>query len=266
MLNSRSEPFLSIESKIEISRVILKDAFSHFIRPAVVWSADRNSTATLHAVRSSVEQLGIRLPPVIFADHGDHFPETLELAEKTSSEWNFRLITVKNQDLLDNLENGKPAIGKLNEENRKILENCSSDERISLSHSGECFRELSVNVPVRKAIARYRFDSVIIAPGSGLLGNEDPGTFISREGIMPFSAVIPFLTFLKSDFWKYTFDNSLPVHPKYREGYSSVFCISDNRKNSEGPVWETEMEGSSSQTSPEDRERMMEKLRALGYI
>lgn len=267
MSNGRGEPLLSLDSKTEISKIVLKEVLTRYVRPAVVWNADRDSTATLHLVRETVKEMGLRMPPVILADHGDHFPETLGMAGALSSEWEFRLLTVKNQDLLENTTDGKVSISSLNDENRQTLEACKDEERVDLPHSGSCFRELAVNIPIRNAIARYRFDVVILAPGSGIQNDSDLQSFINSRDEWSFAIAIPAITFVRSDFWKYTFDNNIPLHPKYREGYTTVFCMTGNSERTEGAAWEGEMDSEKSAAgNQEERERMMEKLRALGYI
>lgn len=267
MSNTRSEPFLSLESKVGIAGIVLKEVFTKNVRPLILWNADRDTTVALHLVKATVENMELRMPPAVFVDHGDHFPETLDMVQKVSKDLNFRLITVRNEDVLDNVKDGKIAVSSLNDDNRSVLEKANiRDEDLSLSND-EVFRELLVKAPIEKAIARHRFDSVITAPTSDFPGGEGLNALIGRMNEETYSVVNPTLMFTGADLWKYTFDNSIPVHPKYREGHTSVFRKENNTPGSDKPAWEDEMiKEDASRDTAEDRERMMEKLRALGYI
>lgn len=265
---SRMEPILSLNAKTEISRAVLKDAFSKFIRPALIWNADRDTNVLLDLVGKTVEEMELRLPPALFIDHGDHFPETQKMVDEISKEKNFRVLTVKNQNVLDSVKDEKIIVSDLNDANRNALNKAGFDgNEISYTLDNPLVYHLLCLLPLYEVLTKYRFDSIIatdfLEPGS-----ESSSVLFMQSHENPDHITIdPIITFTRPDRWKYTFENELPVHSKYKDGYASVSFTRGNNPKTEKPAWENEMEKSedTSMTS-EDKERMIEKLRALGYL
>ena len=75
----REEKYLSLNAKITIAKIVIKDALDTFIRPAVVWSAGKDSTVVLDLVRKVTSELRIAMPPAILIDHGQHYDETYKM-------------------------------------------------------------------------------------------------------------------------------------------------------------------------------------------
>lgn len=268
MSESREEPLLGLEGKVEIAEAVLKDAFRNFIRPGILVNADRDGIVLLHLIKTVSEKQGSRMPPVLFIDHGDHFPETFEEIDKLSKEWNFRALTVKNEDVLNAIKEGKLSIEDLSDVNRDIIKKSGfSNSEIVASLENSTFSYLVKNVPLYASIEKYRFDSIITTIDSSIMEEDQEVHFMFAHSDPSFSIIIPALTFTAADHWKYTFDKKLSVHPKYKEGYSSVDHKSGNETKKEKPPWESILGDSAERSgSPEDKEKLMEKLRALGYM
>ena len=124
----RKESILSVNSKIAIAKDVIKDGLNSFRRPTIVWSGGKDSTVVLDLVSKCAEELGIKLPTVLFIDHGDHYPETFEIISKSEGKYNFKTIIAKNSDALNAVKNGKIQISDLSEHNRYI--NFYNSERL----------------------------------------------------------------------------------------------------------------------------------------
>ena len=47
----REEKYLSLQAKVRIAKTVIEDSINTFNRPAVVWSAGKDSTVVLNLVR-----------------------------------------------------------------------------------------------------------------------------------------------------------------------------------------------------------------------
>ena len=126
-----AETILSLESKISIADTVISDAFSNFKRPAVIWSTGKDSTVMLHRVREYLkDQNGIIFS--IFIDHGMHYPETIKMLNDIGKEWKLKVISAKNDDVLNNIDNdGYIHVNKLTKENQLEIK--------SLGYNGDKF-------------------------------------------------------------------------------------------------------------------------------
>lgn len=264
----KKEKILDLNSKIEISKVILRFALSTFKKPTIVWSAGKDSTVVLGIVKKLIEEENLKMPPALFIDHGDHYIETLELIDRVSNDWNFRLVRTRNDDVLDNVRDGKIKISDLSDENRAEINKIGyTGDYFEYSLETEIGNHLLKTVAMKTAIKKYGFDALI----TGVRWDENSArsteVFISPRVNPEHVRVHPILTFLEKDIWKVMFDWNLPIHPKYREGFRSIDGIHDSKKVSNVPAWEQNLEETSERAGrSQDKEGMMEKLRALGYM
>lgn len=268
MEKSRKESVLSLNAKINLAKVIISDALENFTRPTIVWSGGKDSTVVLNLVKEVTDDQEKKLPPALFIDHGDHYPETLDLLDKVSQEWGFRIITARNDNVLNNINKGKIKLSALSEEN--IAEAKRIDfhgELFEYSLETEIGNHLLKTVAMNNIISRYRFDALF----TGVRWDENLArsleVFISPRDNPEHVRVQPVLPFLEKDIWRYMFDKELPIHPKYREGYRSIDGIHDSTKTSEIPAWEQDLKFTEERAGrSQDKEGMMERLRQNGYM
>lgn len=268
MASIRKESILGLESKIEIAKVVIRFAFLQFRKPVIVWSAGKDSTVVLGIVKRLVEEEGLKMPQTLFIDHGDHYPETLEMLDNISQEWNIRVIKASNKDVLENLREGKIRISDLNEANISEIKRIGySGESFEYSLETEVGNHLLKTVALKNAIKTYGFDALL----TGVRWDENSArsneVFLSPRSDPDHIRVHPILTFLERDIWKVIFEWKLPIHPKYREGYRSIDGIHDSKKISNLPAWEQNLDETSERAGrSQDKEGMMEKLRSFGYM
>lgn len=267
-MTEKRELLLSLDAKVSIAEAVIEDAFSHYRRPVVVWSGGKDSTVVLNLVRSVCESRGMKMPPSLFIDHGDHYPETLEILNKVSRDWNFKIIFARNDDLLKSLKDGSIEVADLNEENKLEVKRIGFEGgEFEYSLETDVGNHLLKTVAMNNTIKRYRFDALL----TGVRWDENDArgseVFISPRDEPPHVRVQPILPMLEKDIWDYIFKNKLPIHPKYYEGYRSIDGIHDSKKVSDKPAWEQDLDQTKERAGrSQDKEGMMEKLRALGYM
>lgn len=259
---------LKLESKSSIGKIVINDALQRFKAPTVVWSAGKDSTVVLDLVRKVVAENGLKVPPVLFIDHGDHFQETWDMLHKYTSEWNLKLIIAKNDKVINAVRDGYINLSEIGEENVAEAKKVGfSGDSFPYSLDTDVGNHLLKTVAMNQAIRKYGFDALF----TGIRWDENEARstekFLSPRDTPPHTRVHPILTFRERDIWDYMFKHDLPIHPKYREGYRSIDGIRDSTKTSDKPAWEQDLEGTKERAGrSQDKEGMMEKLRKMGYM
>lgn len=264
----RKESILDLKFKEEIAKIVIKGSFEKFVRPTVVWSGGKDSTVVLNLVRQVCNEIGKDIPPALFIDHGDHYPETLELLDKISEEWGFKIIKARNDDVLNNIHEGKISLSDLNSQNQKEANRIGFTEEVfDYSLETEVGNHLLKTVAMNSIITKHRFDGLF----TGVRWDENNArsmeVFISPREHPEHARIQPILPFLEKDIWNYMFKNELPIHPMYKQGYRSIDGIHDSKKTSNIPAWEQDLDSTSERAGrSQDKEGVMEKLREMGYM
>lgn len=265
----RFEVGLSFEAKEQIALIVVRDALKRFVRPAVVWSAGKDSTTVLHLVRRVCGELGLQMPPALFIDHGQHFDETLEMVDRVSGEWGFRVVVARNDDVLKNVGGDNMIrVGDLSRENQEEARRIGfKGEEFEYSLDNVVANHLLKTVPMKVAIERYRFDALF----TGIRWDENEArsteVFISPRTNPDHVRVQPILPFTERNVWEYVFKYNLPIHPLYRQGYRSIDGKFDSKKVGDLPAWEQDLEHTDERGGrSQDKEALMWELRRLGYM
>ncbi|MGC8610088.1 MAG: phosphoadenosine phosphosulfate reductase family protein [Thermoplasmata archaeon] len=266
--NRRVEGGLSLNAKEEIAKIVIKDALERYKRPFVVWSAGKDSMVVLHLVKTYVEKNNLEMPPALFIDHGQHYDETLEMIDKISKEWNFKVIFARNEDALGKIKDGKIYVKDLNEENQMEVRKIGFlGDYFEYSLETDVGNHILKTVAMNDAIRRYRIDALF----TGIRWDENEArsweVFISPREDPPHVRVHPILPFTERNIWEYTFKYNLPIHPLYKQGYRSIDGKYDSKKTDDRPAWEQDLEHTYERAGrSQDKEGMMEKLRRFGYM
>lgn len=259
---------LELDSKSEIGKIIVKDALKKFKSPVVVWSAGKDSTVVLDIVRKVAAENNLKTPPVLFIDHGDHFPETWDMLHKYTKEWNLKLVVARNDKVINAVKDGTIKLSDIGEENIAEAEKIGfNGDSFPYSLDTDIGNHLLKTVAMNQTIKKYGFDALF----TGIRWDENEARsterFFSPRQNPPHMRVHPVLTFRERDIWDYMFKYNLPIHPKYREGFRSIDGIRDSLKTSDKPAWEQDLEGTKERAGrSQDKEGMMEKLRKMGYM
>jgi len=256
----------------EKSISIIREAMTQFKNPAVMWSMGKDSTALLWLMRKA---LFGKLPPVIHIDTGRKFPEMYEFRDKLAKEWNLNLIIAKNQQALDS--------------------------GVSEKNKFECCTKLKTEA-LKKCLEKHNFDALFLAIRRDEHGirakeryfsprnkqfkwdykNQPPEMWDLFKGIFEDGThfrVHPILHWKEIDIWEYMKKEKIPANPLYfaKKGkrYRSLGCIpctspidskADDIDKIIKEIKETKVAERSGRSQDKEKEYMMQKLRALGYM
>jgi len=251
--------YLSLKSKIAIATEVVKEAYDRFLRPAIVFNGDKDSTVVLDLVKRYSVSNNVPVLPTLFIDHGMHFDETWKFLELAKEVWGITVIVEKNEDALSHASNGVISVDSLNRKNRNELEQLNYRENsIPLSLHTEVANHLLKTVPMNEAVEKFRFDALLV----GVRWDENEAgsneVFISPRNNPFHYRIHPILTFTERDIWDYIEQNNLPKHPLYSKDSVPVSNI---------PAWEQNLWSTSEKAGrSQDEEDMIERLRNWGYI
>lgn len=252
----------------EKSIFVMREAQSKFENVAALWSMGKDSTTMLSVARKAF--LGKVPFPVIHIDNGIDFPETYQFREKLAKRWKLNLIVAESEI--------KP-------------------EMSGFSCCGE-----NKTVALKKVMAQYGFDALIVSIRRDEHGIRAKERYVSprdkefkwnykdqpAEMWNNYSSnldekghvrVHPLLDFNEIDVWNYIKANKVPVNPLYfsRNGYRyrSLGCthctsmVKSDAKSIEDIIKElatTKTEERAGRDQDKEKQYVMEKLRALGYM
>ena len=146
-----------------MQKTVIDDSINTFKRPAIVWSAGKDSTVVLNLVKEVFESKNMKMSPAILIDHGQHYDETYDMVKKISNDWNFKVLYARNDDFISNVRNGKVLIDDLNENNKNELKKINFDiNKKYIDYSLDTFEgnHLLKTVPFNELIIKYRFDAL----------------------------------------------------------------------------------------------------------
>ena len=267
-VNSQRRELLSLQRKESIGLLVVAEAFENYHRPAIVWSGGKDSTVVLGLVRDYVTKNDVKMPPALFIDHGQHFPETMDFLKSVSKAWDFNVIYAKNEDFINKASNGGVMLEHLSANNQSEAKKIGFEgKEIKYTLETDIGNHLLKTVPMKEAISKYRFDALLV----GVRWDENPArsseVFVSERSDPRHFRLHPILTFSERNIWEYTFNHKLPIHPLYYKGYRSIDGKDDTHKLSDVPAWEQDLENTTERAGrAQDKEGMMERLRSLGYM
>ncbi len=252
----------------EKSIFIIREAKEKFGNIAALWSMGKDSTTMLAIARKAF--LG-KIPfPVIHIDNGIDFPESYKFRYDLAKKWNMDLIVAKSE--------------------------------IKQEISGFSCCGANKTAALRKIMDEYKFNALIVSirrDEHGIRAKEryfSPRTkefkwdyknqpaelwnnYTSKLDTKGHVRIHPILDWNEIDIWNYIRENDVPINPLYysKNGlrYRSLGCthctvaLKSNARNVDQIIKElevTETEERSGRQQDKEKEYVMEKLRALGYM
>ncbi|MCH7952202.1 phosphoadenosine phosphosulfate reductase family protein [Patescibacteria group bacterium] len=218
--------------KIRSSQKVIKSALERFQpKIAVAWTGGKDSTVLLHMIREvNKEKVSI---PVMFIDTGLHFEETLSFVKRLEKEWKLKVVRVTDKHTTREYRKTKSRLKKK-----------------------ELARMIKIRA-IKKAVKRNKWKALIV----GIRWDEHQ----ARASEVYFSArknhmrIHPLLHFTEADIWDYIRERKLPYNALYDRGYRSI-----GEKDFTKPVKDTKSPERSGREK--EKEKIMERLRALGYF
>ena len=225
---------LPLEQKIKKSQEIIRQAFKKYKTVGVGFSGGADSEAMLHMIMKIKHDV-----PILFVDTRYEFPETFVFVEKLRKEWDFEsLTTVRAGE--DKVEEFKRKYG-------------AGTPKFTLA-----FNKHHKIDPLVRGIKTLNFDAFM----GGIRGVEHEErakeSIFSPRSNPKHVRVHPILFWRREDVREYLKRNKLEHNPVYDKGYTSLGSTLDTTPNKDPNMHERAGRGVA-------RERIMKRLRALGY-
>ena len=221
---------MTLQDKIAKTKKILKQAEKKYgiNHIAIAWKGGKDTTTLMHIILTMYN--GVIPYRVMFNDTTLEFPQMYKFIEKVAHQWNLKLLIERHSEL--DLANYKKARG--------------------LALKEEISRIAKIN-SLKRALKKYKLKGYML----GIRRDENP----ARKNEKYFSPrpdhirIHPLLDFTEEDIWRYIKLFNVPYSPLYDKGYRSI---------GEKPF--TKKSGTTERSGREqDKEKMMEKLRQMGY-
>ncbi len=219
-----------LSEKEQRSMEVIREAFERFGEACgVAYTGGKDSTVLLHLIRRVFQG---KVPfKIINVDTGVEFEEVCRFRDRMREDWGLDLHVFKNKEALRWL---------------KIAQNPE-----------ECCYHLKT-VPMKKAIEELGFKALF----TGVRWDENPARanerYFSERTDPPHVRVHPLLHFTEQDIWSYIRKYKVPYCSLYDQGYRGLDCKPCTRPATEG--------GHERAGRAQDKERIMQRLRELGYF
>ncbi len=263
---------LPIEDKIETAMKVIREAFERIPHDEIVlaWTGGKDSTLILWLTMEVCKRNGFPFPKVMFINEGHLFEEMVDFVKKWSKEWGLDVDFVQNDDVLGQTKNiGDPVyVDKLSERNQQELEKLGfKGDHFPFEPESYIGNHLMKTVAMNMYLEKQRTKALI----TGIRWDEQEAraneTYFSPRKDPDHTRVHPILHFRERDVWEATHQLGIPYTQLYAEGYRSLGAKATTEKPSEIPAWEQDLEGTTERVGRrQDKEKIMERLRELGYM
>jgi phosphoadenosine phosphosulfate reductase len=220
-----------LDKKIKVSQRILKKAVKRWNNDqlAVAWTGGKDSTVLLHLIKVTFGTIPFS---VYFGDTGQHFPELYQFKDKLAKQWDLKIVV------------GRP---------KKSYQEVAGDRE-------RCCHALKTE-PLNDAIKQHGWQALIV----GIRWDEQEARAnekeFSRRKNPDHIRVHPLLQWSEADIWQYIRKYKLPVNPLYKKGFRSIGCQPCTQTQG-GAIGD----GQERSGRAQDKEKVMARLRALGYF
>jgi sulfate adenylyltransferase subunit 2 len=251
----------------EQSIFILREAKAKFKKIAGLWSMGKDSTVMLALAKKAF--FGKVPFPVIHIDNGIDFKETYDYRKKLSEEWGLDLIVAKSV-IRDDISGIKCCGSNKTDALKRVLDEYGFDGLIvSIRRDEHGIRAKERSFSPRDKEFRWNYD------------DQPPEVwdFTSRFEDSSHVRIHPILQWNEIDTWRYVQREGIPINPLYfsREGkrYRSLGCtqctvsVESNAKTIDEIIEELKTTGTaerSGRMQDKEKENVMQRLRALGYM
>lgn len=260
------------------SKEVIRESFKRFEPEnlAITWTGGKDSTTTLWIIRQVCQEDSIKIPKVMTIDEGDTFPEIHDFITHWAIEWNLDLEWCINRDVIDAAAKNPDSVVSVKDLTER---NQAEIKRIGYEHDFFPFEaesyvgnHLMKTVIFNKYIERHGVKGIF----QGLRRDEQPARkqdeyfeFRKAEYLIPeHTRIKPILHFTERDIWNNIMVNKIPYCVLYERGYRSLGAAGSTQISQKGvPAWEQDLEHTKERAGRrQDKEKMMARLRKLGYM
>jgi len=263
---------------VDKSKEVIRDAFKQYKVDdmAITWTGGKDSGLVLWIIRQVCQEDNIKLPKVMTIDEFDVFQEIHDFMEKYAKEWNLDLEWCRNDDVIKAAGGELMAtvkVADLNERNQAELKRINFEED-SFPFEAESYagNHLMKTVMFNMYIERHNVKAIF----QGLRRDEQAARteddyFEKKEAahlIPEHMRIKPILHFTERLLWETYQVYSIPYCSLYEKGYRSLGAKTTSAIAEPGvPAWEQDLENTTERAGRrQDKEKMMRRLRDLGYM
>lgn len=252
----------------EESVFILREAKKRFKKPCCLWSMGKDSTVTLALSRKAF--FGQVPFPVIHIDNGIDFKETYEFRKKLAAEWNLDLIVEPSHIKDDDISGVSCCGANKTDALKRVLDREGFDAVIvSIRRDEHGIRAKERTFSPRTKDFKWDYQN-------------QPAEIWNLAAQMDGSdhvRVHPLLHWNEIDAWRFVKQENIPINPLYfsvdGKRYRSLGCtkctvaVGSSATTVDDIIEElrtTQVEERSGRAQDKEKEHVMQRLRALGYM
>lgn len=263
---------LSLAEKEALSKQIIIQILKSVDRNRVgiAWTGGKDSTLLLWLVKQVCQQYQWPLPTCMFVDEGDVFDEINQFVEQLTLEWQVTVDRVHNRDVSSQVKKlGDPVdVKKLNQRNQKELVRLGYDQP-TFPYLPESFvgNHLMKTVATNMWLEKMKISHLFVGVRWDEQGARAEDDFLRQLEKPNHFRVEPLLHITERDVWDLTKQHQLPYVSLYQKGYRSLGAKSTTDKVSDTPAWDQDIEHTLERAGrQQDKEKVMQRLRSLGYM
>lgn len=278
MLNLSEARIQELKDKVQKTKDVYADMFKTY-KPEdvrIIWSAGKDSTVALWCLLEYCKETGTPVPTAFTIDEFDVFPEIDAMLKVYAMKWNLRLDWGLNLDLVKAAGwalNEDVTVADLDERNQHEIARIGFDGLEMFPFEAESFigNHLMKTVVFNKYIEESGCKAVI----QGLRWDEHPARandpyhdeFAGDEYTPAHARYRSILHFTERDIWDATLYFGIPYCDLYAKGYRSLGAKTTSLKTTDVAAWDQDLEHTEERAGRrQDKEKTMERLRALGYM
>ena len=263
---------LNLKEKINLSQKIIKTALKRYgwQNTAVAWTGGKDSTLMLWLIKQTVENEGWPMPKIMFVDEGDVFPAIRKFTQKIGKKWGFEFSVAHNDDVSSKAKKIGDRIWV------KDLNKINKAELKKLGFKGKSFKyqpESLIGNHLMKTTATkiWLRENKVKALFVGVRWDEQPARaeddFFRQLKDPPHFRVEPLLHFKEKDVWQTIHQYKIPYVNLYQKGYRSLGAKTTTQRPDSKPAWKQNRKKIKERDGrQQDKEKIMARLRALGYM
>jgi len=262
----------ALQQKVDQARLVLEEMLETYPpeKIMIAWSAGKDSTLALYLLLELCRERGLRPPRVLDIDQKDALPELEVFRDRLVHDWRLDLVIVRNNDFLDQVVQigDQVQVADLSPINQAALSALEFKEpQLRWVPDSPACNMLLKTLPILNALRDQQVQALI----TGIRWDEHVArsqeTYFSPRNDPPHVRVHPILHLTERDIWDVTFGLGIPHCSLYQQGYRSLSTRSASKPSAAMPAWEQDLENSDErQGRNPEKEKMMEQLRALGYM
>jgi phosphoadenosine phosphosulfate reductase len=263
---------LHIDQKAEKSKSIIREAIEKFgiDKIAVAMTGGKDSTTNLWLLRQACTEMRIKMPVCMFIDEGDVFDEIREFVGHIQKLWSLEIAFLKNEDVSSKATaiGDMVKISSLKESNQAALKEMGfADPEFPFIPDSTVCNHLMKTIPMREFILKNGIAAISVAIRWDEQEARKEEEYFSFRTNPEHTRVHPILHFRERDIWIAAFKYDIPFNKLYKLGYRSLGARCATGRASDIPAWMQDLENTPERVGRgQDKEQVMEQLRALGYM